>query len=184
MDLDVQAELTRLRSQFPGLNWSYCIDDNGTLVPPTWPPEVPLAAPPLRTKPPPTTNVPRRGGGHGKTRDMCYVRRATALPPPARPRLSACNRHGSVQRARARLPHPLAVADVRGADLRRPLQDLRRRRPVRRRQFSGPGSLRRVEALDGRDVRWPAVLSRLAMVGRPLVHRRPSSARRRYAGAR
>ena len=81
MELDVQAELTRLRSQFPGLDWSYCVDDNGTLVPPTWPPEVPLAAPPLRTKPPPATNVPRRGSGHGKTRDMCYVSRATALPP-------------------------------------------------------------------------------------------------------
>ena len=81
MDVDVQAELDRLRSQFPELDWSYCVDDNGTLVPPTWPPEVPLAAPPLRVKQPPATNVQRRGGGHGKTRDMCYVSRTTALPP-------------------------------------------------------------------------------------------------------
>ena len=91
MDVDVQAELTRLRSQFPELDWSYCVDDNGTLVPPTWPPEVPLAAPPLRSKPPPATNVQRRGGGHGKTRDMCYVSCATTMPLTTALRgLSAC----------------------------------------------------------------------------------------------
>ena len=87
----VQATLANFQSpshfkaQIELLFWLWDVDDNGTLVPPTWPPEVPLAAPPLRVKPPPATNVPRRGGGHGKTRDMCYVSRATALPPCAKP---------------------------------------------------------------------------------------------------
>ena len=59
MDLDVQAELTAC-AQFPELDWSYCVDDNGTLAPPTWPPEVPLAAPPLRSRHLPPTRAARR----------------------------------------------------------------------------------------------------------------------------
>ena len=85
MDPDVQAELTRLRahtqdSTEPSSMTTSCLRRGR---------RAPLAAPPA--PPPPATNAPRLRG-HGKTRDMCHVSRATTMPPAtvARPRLSAC----------------------------------------------------------------------------------------------
>ena len=82
MDVEAaSAELDRLRAQFPQLDWSYCVDKDGVLLPPTWPPEVPLAAKLHRAggEGGAPAVAAARGGApararRGSTRDMCYYR--------------------------------------------------------------------------------------------------------------